>query len=254
VGLADWGAARRAAQGDDRPGGLAPAPGHLEVLRLAAKILSPEKILPSPPPGIDPLDDPQATAAVYAMVWTFLLLGLIPALLVKLAFREPLADYGVRLGDRRRTFRTMALLGPLFVLGGYIASRDPAVQSQYPLNPSAGSSPAMFAVHAFAYLLFYLGWEFHFRGFLQHGLRGSMGDTSAVLVAVMASCLAHLGKPASETYAAILGGLLWGILAFRTRSLASGLVQHFLLGISLDGSCAMDDRRQLPLFEEKGPC
>ncbi len=195
---------------------------------------SPEKILQALRPEWVLWDDPQATAAVYAMVGTFVLLGLIPAMVVKLAFGERLADYGVRLGDRPRTFRTMAFLGPLFVLGGYIASRDLAVQIEYPLNPSAGSSPAMFAIHGFAYLLFYLGWEFHFRGFLQHGLRASMGDTSAVLVAVMASCLAHLGKPASETYAAILGGLLWGFLAFRTRSLASGLVQHFLLGISLD--------------------
>ncbi len=195
---------------------------------------SPEKILQGLRPDSVLWDDPQATAAVYAMVGTFVLLGLIPALVVKLVFGEPLAGYGVRLGDRPRTFRTMALLGPLFVLGGYIASRDLAVRIEYPLNPSAGSSPGMFAIHAVAYLLFYLGWEFHFRGFLQHGLRASMGDTSAVLVAVMASCLAHLGKPASETYAAILGGLLWGVLAFRTRSLASGLVQHFLLGISLD--------------------
>jgi len=195
---------------------------------------SPEKILETLRPEWVLWDDLQATAAVYAMVGTFVLLGLIPALVVKLALGEPLADYGVQWGDRPRTFRTMALLGPLFVLGGYVASRDPAVRIEYPLNPSAGSSPAMFAIHALAYLLFYVGWEFHFRGFLQHGVRRSMGDASAVLVAVMASCLAHLGKPASETYAAILGGLLWGILAFRTRSLASGLVQHFLLGISLD--------------------
>jgi membrane protease YdiL (CAAX protease family) len=195
---------------------------------------SPERLLATLSPAWVLWDDPQATAAVHFMVWTLVLLGLVPALVVKLVFREPLADYGVQWGIPVRTFRTMAIAGPLFVLGGYLASRDPAVQIEYPLNPSAGSSPAMFGIHALTYSLFYLGWEFHFRGFIQHGLRRSMGDANAVLVGVLASCLAHLGKPASETYTTIVGSLFWGLLAFRTRSLLSGLVQHFLLGLSLD--------------------
>ena len=41
-------------------------------------------------------------------------------------------------------------------------------------------------------------------------------------------------KPTFETYASIAGGTLWGYLAFRTRSLLSGLMQHFLLGPALD--------------------
>ena len=32
----------------------------------------------------------------------------------------------------------------------------------------------------------------------------------------------------------IAGGILWGLLAFRTRSLLSGLMQHFLLGLAVD--------------------
>jgi membrane protease YdiL (CAAX protease family) len=92
----------------------------------------------------------------------------------------------------------------------------------------------VFGLHAAAYLLFYLGWEFQFRGFMQHGLRETMGDANAVLVQVLASVLLHIGKPATETYAAIAGGLFWGVLAFRTRSLLSGMLQHFLLGLSVD--------------------
>ena len=50
----------------------------------------------------------------------------------------------------------------------------------------------------------------------------------------MASTLLHIGKPAVETYSAIAGGIVWGIVAYRTRSLLAGLLLHFLLGISLD--------------------
>ena len=109
-----------------------------------------------------------------------------------------------------------------------------AIRDEYPINRHAGISPWMFGYHGCTYAIFYLGWEFHFRGFLQFGLRDKLGDGNALLVQVMASSLLHIGKPCLETYGAILGGLVWGIVAFRTRSLLSGLLQHFLLGITLD--------------------
>jgi membrane protease YdiL (CAAX protease family) len=61
-----------------------------------------------------------------------------------------------------------------------------------------------------------------------------VGAANAVLIQVMASSLLHLGRPASETFGAIGAGVLWGVLAFRTRSLLSGLLQHALVGIALD--------------------
>ena len=70
--------------------------------------------------------------------------------------------------------------------------------------------------------LFYLGWEFHFRGFLQFGLGGRLGPVNAILIQVMASSLLHIGKPPIETFAAIGGGVLWGVIAYRTQSLPSG--------------------------------
>jgi uncharacterized protein len=179
-------------------------------------------------------NDPALTAGAYLFAATFVLFGLVPALIVKLVFRERLADYGVRLGNVPLTCRSLLILVPIMLSIAWLSARDPAVRAYYPLNRSAGLSPGMFGFHAATYLLFYLGWEFHFRGFLQHGLRETMGDWQAILVQIAASTLAHLGRPAAETYAAIGAGLLWGVLAFRTRSLLSGLLQHALLGIALD--------------------
>jgi membrane protease YdiL (CAAX protease family) len=50
----------------------------------------------------------------------------------------------------------------------------------------------------------------------------------------LASSLAHIGDPAAESFAAIVAGLLWGVVALRTRSLLSGTLQHAVLGIALD--------------------
>ncbi len=175
-----------------------------------------------------------AAPAVYCFASCFLLLGLVPALIVRFGFGERLSDYGVQLGDRFQTLCTFVILGPLFVVGGFLSSRLPAVAAYYPINAAACESGLTFAGHALAYLLFYLGWEFHFRGFLQFGLRGSLGSTNALLVQVMASSMLHLGRPGVETFSAILGAILWGCIAYRTRSLLSGLGQHYALGITLD--------------------
>jgi membrane protease YdiL (CAAX protease family) len=178
--------------------------------------------------------DQPAVGAVCSFLACLVLLGVVPALIVKLAFRERLADYGVQLGNRVLTVQSFLLLAPGCVLAAYLASCDPATRDVYPLNKSAGSSPGIFALHACTYLLFYVGWEFHFRGFLQFGLRDKLGAANALLVQVMASSLLHIGRSGMEAYAAILGGILWGVIAYRTRSLLSGLLQHFLLGIALD--------------------
>lgn len=177
---------------------------------------------------------PSAAPAIYNFASCFVLLGVIPALIVKLGFRESLAQYGVQLGDRVRTPRSFLVLAPLFILGGYISSHNSAIAAYYPINTVACDSLRAFGCHAFCYLLYYLGWEFHFRGFLQFGLRGALGPTSALLVQVMASSMLHFGKPNAETFAAILGGILWGYMAYRTRSLVSGLGQHYALGLAVD--------------------
>lgn len=175
--------------------------------------------------------DPAAAAAIISFVACFAMLGVVPLLIVVLGFRQSPVDYGITWGNRRLTIRSVLVLGPLFVLGGYLASRDPAVAAVYPINPSACR---MFGLHACTYVLFYLGWEFYFRGFMQLGLRETLGDVNALLVQVLASTLLHIGKPGTEAFGAIFGGLLWGILVYRTRSLGAGLVQHALLGLSLD--------------------
>ena len=178
--------------------------------------------------------DGRVAGAIGNFVGCFVLLGVVPALVIRLVLRERLADYGVGWGMPWRTWSAAAALLPVFVLVAYIARTDASLLSKFPINHRAGESAAMFALHAATYLLFYVGWEFHFRGYLLFGLQPSIGAVNAVLVQTMASALLHIGSPAVETFGAILAGVLWGVLALWTRSLVPSLVQHFLLGIAVD--------------------
>jgi uncharacterized protein len=177
---------------------------------------------------------PELAAGLWHFAAAFVLLGLVPLMLVKAVFRERLTDYGLQWGDWAFGWKALAVLAPVMILLSWPAARQPDFLAEYPLNRAAGVSSAAFVVHAAAYLCFYMGWEFCFRGFLQFGLRPAVGDWNAILIQTLASCLLHLGKPLGETLGAILGGLVWGIIAFRSRSLLVPLLTHWLLGLSLD--------------------
>jgi len=178
--------------------------------------------------------NPEWTAALYVFFSSLVLFGLVPLLIIRFVFREPLSSYGVQAGDRVFGWKAVAVLAPLFIFSAYPSSFMPDFLAEYPLFTGAGRSGGTFLIHAFSYLFFYLGWEMYFRGFMQFGLRSHFGDWNSILIQVLASCLVHIGKPAAETYSSILGGLVWGILAFRTRSILYGLIIHWLLGVALD--------------------
>jgi membrane protease YdiL (CAAX protease family) len=179
--------------------------------------------------------DPQALSAYYQFASCLVLLGVLPALVIKFVLRERLADYGLQFGHRLYTIRSACVAVPIFVIAGYVASMEPSVQEAFPINKQAGVTTP-FLLHIFTYVLFYIGWEFHFRGFLQFGLSDSMGRTSAIMIQVMASSLLHIGQPWTESMAAIGAGILWGWTAHRTNSILSGLLQHLALGIALDAT------------------
>ncbi len=178
--------------------------------------------------------DPAFTAGLYSFAAAFVLLGLIPALIVKFVLHEPLSAYGVQLGDLSFGWKAFAVVAPVMALLSLSASRMPEFLAVYPLNRAAGAGPLAFGGHALAYLAFYAGWEFGFRGFVQFGLREEIGDWNAILVQTAVSAAFHVGKPFGETLGAVLGGLVWGVIAFRSRSLLVPLLTHWVLGLSLD--------------------
>lgn len=179
-------------------------------------------------------NDPQRTAELYTFFCAFMLLGVLPLAVIRFVFREKLSSYGLQIGDWRFGLKAFLVLAPVFVMASYFSSDGPGFRAEYPLFKGASTAPSMFLSHAFSYLFFYIGWETYFRGFMQFGLRRSLGDWQSILVQTAVSCMIHIGKPAGEIYGSIIGGLVWGIVAFRARSLVCIILLHWLLGVSLD--------------------
>lgn len=178
--------------------------------------------------------DVQLTAELYTFVSAFVLLGILPLLIITFLFKEPIASYGLQLGDWRFGLKAFLVLAPIMVAATYSSSTTPEIIAEYPLFKGAGASPQAFVTHALSYLLFYVGWETYFRGFMQFGLRKALGDWNSILVQTVVSCLLHIGKPSGEIYGSIIGALVWGIVAFRAQSILLVILLHWLLGVSLD--------------------
>lgn len=185
---------------------------------------------------------------------SFLLFGAAPAVLA-LAFREKPADLGLSIKTPILRKLPFWLLVPVAVAIGAFGAISPDLGSFYPYSRDliarvreAGISP--FLGHYAAYFfLYYLPWEFFFRGFLifpfalaakkNFGIGATANAESTIAVLVLfqtiPSTLLHFGHPLSEVGLAVVAGMLFGILAWKTRSIVPGLILHAAIGLGTDG-------------------
>jgi membrane protease YdiL (CAAX protease family) len=176
------------------------------------------------------------SAVIYMFISTFILLAVFPYLLINLSFKEMPKDYGLIIGDWKKGLKLIAILFPLiavFVLYPSIYNQE--MVSFYPQSKKIVNSTNLFLkFEAIRIILFYTGWEIFFRGFMLFGLRKYVGDAMAICIQIIPSCLWHIGMPTGEIFASIFGGLLFGIMALKTRSILYPYILHCLIGITLD--------------------
>lgn len=174
---------------------------------------------------------------LYQFLGITFFLGLIPYLIIRYGLKESLSAYGVQVGDWKFgvafTLVAMAVMLPM----NWFSSMDPEFQAEYPLTKLAGRSAFHFLFWELNYLIYYISWEFFFRGYMQLGLKERLGAFTAIMMQTIPSTIIHIGKPEGEMLAAIFGGLLLGALALRTRSILYPLIIHWFLGMTMDFCC-----------------
>ena len=146
---------------------------------------------------------------------------IVPLAIIKFAFRKSPREYGFQWGDWRAglslTAIVIAIAAPILWL---IARNSPAMVDYYAhqWNPAA-------PLYTFLDLV---GWEFFFRGFLLFGYARVFG-ANALWIHAVPFALAHLSKPAVETYSTIFGGFLFGLVAWRTKSFVYPFLIHWFV-------------------------
>ena len=176
-----------------------------------------------------------ATLAVYYQ-WcmAFLILGVVPAMVARFGFKEKLTQYGIAM-KRPLVTIFITLIGVVIVTPlTYIGANDTVLSTAYPLVKSSGSSPSRFFESSVFYILYYIGYEFCFRGFLFMGIKEDVGEWQAVGISLLATVLLHVNRPQSETVMAIVAGIVFPIVVSRLGSLFPVIIVHAYTGIALD--------------------
>jgi len=163
----------------------------------------------------------------------FVLLGALPALLTPALLGRTPRELGAGLGSRREGLRFLVIGVPVALAVGWNSASSPELAAVYPLG-SPQLTLASFLPHAVGYVLYYVGFEYHFRGFLLLGLERPLGPWAANVLQAGIVALVHVGKPGIELAAAFPASLLFGWVVLRTRSIWYVVAIHAAVGLALD--------------------
>lgn len=170
---------------------------------------------------------------VYWFLGDFVVQFAFPLLLIVVVLKERPAEFGISTGDRSLGLRVAMLFWGILLPVLWITSSFDGFQLIYPHARIVRTDWSLFLVYELCFILYMIGWEFVWRGYLLFGLRERFGD-AAVLVQMLPFVLLHFGKPVLETTGAVIGGLALGFLALRTGSFWYGAMTHILVMLTMD--------------------
>jgi membrane protease YdiL (CAAX protease family) len=171
--------------------------------------------------------------ALYWFAASFVVLGVVALLSGRWVLGMPWSSWGIGMGDWRFGLKASVGLFLLFLPVLVGISFSSTFQYKYPLYKSASLSASHFLVYEFFYVLYFIGWEFIFRGFMLFGLKPKLGYY-CVFIQTVPFAVMHFGKPQVETLAAVFAGVILGYLALRSRSFWYGWLLHSLVAVSND--------------------
>ena len=157
--------------------------------------------------------------------------------------RDRLLDFGLRPRGFRQHAWIYALCVVVMVPVMLVVKRQPDFGAYYPIYKLAGRSWLDFFVWEIVYLAQFAGLEFFFRGFWLRAMRGF--GAGAIWSMIVPYCMIHFGKPYLEACGAMVGGVVLGSLAMRTRSIYAGLLVHATVALVMD-LLAMQRRGAMP--------
>jgi membrane protease YdiL (CAAX protease family) len=179
-----------------------------------------------------------------------LLLVVMPVLIIRFYFKQPLGNYGLLLppkGKRKAGVIIFLVFMAITSVSMYVAAGNQDMQALYPFYKTFTGIP-QFMLYELCYFPFFLVIEFVFRGYLLFGVADnpitatSNNTTSntvylrayAIIISMLAYNTWHLGKPLTELWSTPIWGFVAGVVTYTLRSIWPVLIVHFLMNVLLD--------------------
>jgi len=201
----------------------------LALLRFEGRALGGALVRP-----LAPLLDPGIQRHAGWVLAHVVLLLAAPLVLARVGLGWRPRDLGLGLGEAKRWGKATLVLLPFVVLGAAVLAGVPGVAAHYRAHTAGIDGLARWIGWIGMWGAAFLAWEFFFRGLLVVGLARDLGGPAAVVLHLLPFTLVHVGKPALEVLLTLPGGLLFGALALRGRSMLGPFLLHWTLAASLD--------------------
>lgn len=177
---------------------------------------------------------------IYHNSMSFILFFILGVFFTKLITKQNISNFGLTKGNLKLGLKLCLFAIPIAFICGISCIFNKDMISTYPLiNLYEYGAWWQVGLYYLSYFLYYLGWEYLFRGLLYFGSEKKCGVVGAILISTLISALIHTsigayGKPMIETLSAIPAGVIFGFIAYKTRSIYPSLIIHFLIGLSTD--------------------
>ena len=179
--------------------------------------------------------DAQLHRKLYWAINVIFFFFVVPYVFIVYVLKEKLTDYGLgfrgALKDYQLAILMLAIMLPIIIYfsgtKGFLAT--------YPFyKPGEDESlyPNFFIWESF-YFVQFVALEFFFRGFILHGTKERFGFY-AIFVMMIPYCMIHFDKPMMETLAAIIAGIVLGIMSLRSKSIWMGVFMHCCVALTMD--------------------
>lgn len=181
-------------------------------------------------------------SGLHGWVWWFGIQGvlgfLLPVALLRFGFKNTWAEMGLGAGDWKLASKIALLYLPLVALGTWFLSATPEFMNKYPHYTPASRDWGVFFIYESFFLLYWIGWEYLWRGFILFGTARTFG-IMAIFVQTVPFAILHYDKPIPEALLSIVGGVALGALVWRTRSFWIAVPIHAAQMMILDAWCSL---------------
>lgn len=189
-----------------------------------------------------------AAGGLAGFAYSFLTQGIIgfgiPVIVLMVFFRRRPAEIGLGLGDVKFALAAFAVYAPLVTIGCWFLSKQIVFQNTYPMFRAVIGDVRLFITYELLFLVYMIGWEYLWRGFLLFGTAPVFGRT-AILIQMLPFAGLHAAKPPAEAYLSIVGALLIGALVWRCRSFWIAVPIHAFQMLVMDIFCILRLRGDL---------
>ena len=176
--------------------------------------------------------DLQVKQVVIQRAWGLLFLGILPVMLILFALGGTLHGYGLGFSFQEPPPWWVFLMIPVILVMGYFNAEKPGNLALYPQIRIKYWTPDIMALSGFSWVIFLIGYEFLFRGFLLYASLDVMGPWAAIALNCSLYAFAHFYKGPGETFGAIPLGIMLCYLTLLTGNIWTAVIIHSVMALS----------------------